>query len=137
LNTLADFLKYLAIASVVVTCPCCLLCYRRVYQRVAETWQGNLVVQGIKNLADAISNKVRHNRQQQAWLDGWKEDWFCTHTGRRPFKTASACLFQPMYLPSYTTSSSHHTTMVCGSQHPHVVPHCAGHTSERDGAQSA
>jgi hypothetical protein len=31
---------------------------RRVYGRVAETWQGNLVVQGIKNLADAVSNKV-------------------------------------------------------------------------------
>jgi hypothetical protein len=32
---------------------------RRVYARVGETWQGNVLVQGIKNLADAVSNKVR------------------------------------------------------------------------------
>lgn len=30
----------------------------RSYQRVSDTWRGNLLVQGIKNLADAVSHKV-------------------------------------------------------------------------------
>lgn len=31
---------------------------RRVYVRTGDSWRGNLLVQGVKNLADTISHKV-------------------------------------------------------------------------------
>lgn len=35
-----------------------MLCIRHVYKRVGDTWRGNLVVQGLVNLADAVTAKV-------------------------------------------------------------------------------
>jgi len=41
----------------------------------------------------------------RVWCEGRKEDWFCTHIGWRPLRTASALasllrlLVQPVYLP--------------------------------------
>lgn len=45
---------------------------------MSETWQGNLVVQGVKNLADAVSTKVRTGSAGGA---GTSQSSF--HDGRR------------------------------------------------------